>query len=360
MAFGTVGLKTHIWNNNARSVMLLAAYPFVIAAMVWAVGAAFGYIWEAGVSGDARSSRMAVAMGNGVVLEYWPLILTVVALWFMVAYFFHTRMLRTLSHARPVTRIEEPELYNLVENLCISQGVPMPKLEIIETRARNAFASGIDNKSYTITVTRGLLQSLEKDEVEGVLAHELTHIINRDVRLLIVSIIFTGMIGFIAQLAWSSFRYNLYLGGGRGGRRDGRIMVIVLVVMAILWVGYIATVFTRFALSRRREYMADAGAVEMTKNPDAMMRALLRIAKRDRIPETTDDVALMCTVNSKPFLGLFATHPPIEQRVQIISEVTGTPIPDMRAGERTDDDQRFVTPNEGKPNPWLSRRNKGE
>ncbi len=329
MPLGTVGLSTHIWNNNARSVMLIAFYPFVILAMLWAVGALIGYFWEAGMTADVGARTVAFRMGNGFVISYWPAVFTIVAIWFMVAYFFQAKMVRALSHARPVERKEEPEIYNLVENLCISQGVPMPRLEIIETDARNAFASGIDNRSYCITVTRGLLRALEKDELEAVLAHELTHIINRDVRLLIVSVIFTGMVGFLAQLMWSNFRYGLYMRSR--GRRDGRIVIFMMAVMLILWIGYMVTVFTRFALSRRREYMADAGSVAMTKNPEAMMRALLRIAQNDRIPEATGDIALMCTANSRRFLGLFTTHPPIEERVQAIAAVTGTPVPVLAA-----------------------------
>lgn len=342
-----IGLQTHIWRNNRRSIMLLAFYPFVMLAMVWVIAAVFGYLWGANMNAaPEQAAQTALAMGNGIVAAYWPLVLTIIALWFLIAYFFNAKMIRVLSHARPVTRQEEPELYNLLENLCIAQGMTMPHLAIIETSARNAFASGIDEKSYSVTVTRGLLDALQKDELEAVLAHELTHIINRDVRLLIVSIIFTGMIGFIAQLAWSSFRYSLYTRAG-GGRRDGRVMLMILIVMVVLWLGYLATIFTRFALSRHREFMADAGAIEMTKNPDAMMRALLQIAANDRIPETTDDVALMCTASSHKFMGLFATHPPIEARVKAIADVTGTPVPEI-IPEITE----ARPPDASRTNPW--------
>jgi len=248
-------------------------------------------------------------------------------------------MIRMLSRGHPITRKEEPKLYNLLENMCISRGLTMPKLEIIETDARNAFASGIDPKSYTITVTRGLLRALQDDEIEAVLGHELTHIMNGDVRLLIISIIFTGMIGFTAQIFWNSLRYGRFRGGK--GKRDGRIMIFILAIALILWLGYMATLFTRFALSRSREYMADAGSIELTKNPDAMMRALLRISSYDRIPKTTDDIALMCIENSKSFLGVFATHPPITARLDAISEVTNTPVPNIIPGQSAANKLRF-------------------
>jgi len=299
--------------------------------------------------------QQSLHFSKDILHQWWPAIGTFVLIWFMIAYFFQARMIRALSHAHPVTRDEEPDLYNLLENLCISRGMTMPRLEIIETHARNAFASGIDNSSYSITVTRGLLQSLQKDEVEAVLGHELTHIRHGDVRLLIISVIFTGMICFFAQMAWSSIRYSLYTGGRR--RRDGRLILALLAIAAILWIGYMATMFTRFALSRRREFMADAGSVELTKNPEAMMRALLRISGKDAIPEATDDIALMCIENSRKFFGLFQTHPPLMDRIQAISTITGTPIPALKPGFRAEDPERFKNP-EDNNFPWLTAQRK--
>ncbi len=318
-----IGLQSHIWNNNLKTIILLSIYPILIIGIVWAVCFAVGF-----VSFPSENMDTANMFAGDIVGKYWPMILMGVVGWFVVSYFMHTNMVRRLSHSHPVTRKEEPELYNLFENLCISVGIPTPRLEIIESHARNAFASGIDQKSFTVTVTRGLLQSLSKDEVEGVLAHELTHIMNRDVRLLIITIIFTGMIGFAAQLMWSQVRYGLWVGRGGNGKK-GNGFIIMLAVAAVLWIGYMATLFTRFAISRRREYMADAGAVQMTKNPDAMMRALMRIAGKDQIPKMPGDINMMCIENRVPFMGLFATHPPIETRIKALSGPTGFSIPDL-------------------------------
>lgn len=362
MAFKTIGLSTHIWNNNLRSLLLLGFYPLLLTGIVWAICFLMGasIMPQPGVSGADFDFSRPASFATHAAIEYLPLIITVVLIWFMVAWFFNTRMVRALSHSRPVTRKEEPALYNMLENLCITAGMPMPKLEIIESHARNAFASGVDQRSYTITVTRGLLNALKPDEVEAVLGHELTHIMNRDVRLLIVSVIFTGMLGFAAQMAWSSFRYNLWAGSGRNYSRSRNnqgnglpVMLFILGVMAILWLGYFATLFTRFALSRSREFMADAGSIQLTKNPEAMMRALMRIAQRDRIPEATGDIALMCIENSHPFMGLFATHPPIEVRIRAISEATNTPVPDAPETHRATNEERFSAPQQG--NPWITR-----
>ncbi len=341
MPIPVAGLQTHIWNNNLKSLALLALYPVLILGMAW--GAAYVFMAFGG------NTQTAPHFASSMTIQYAPLIITGVVIWFILAFFFHTNMIRKLSHSHPVTRGEEPALYNLLENLSITAGIPMPRLEIIETHARNAFASGIDQKSFTVTVTRGLMNSLSKDELEGVLAHELTHIMNRDVRLLIITIIFTGMIGFAAQMVWSNIRYGFIFSGNH--RKNGGGALFILALAAVLWLGYMATLFTRFAISRKREYMADAGAVQLTKNPDAMMRALQRIARRDRMPQTTGDIAMMCIENSAPFTGLFATHPPIAKRIKALSQMTNTPVPEIslppvRLHESLHHENK---------NPWLTR-----
>lgn len=360
MAQPVTGLQTSIWNNNLRSMLLLAAYPFILAGVMWLIAAAYGYFAGAAVTqasgGYQITAQNAIAYGWAVILEYWPLILTGVSLWFLIAYLFQGRMIRSLSHSHPVTRKEEPELYNLLENLCIAQGMTMPRLEIIETHARNAFASGVNNATYCVTVTRGLMQSLSKDELEGVVAHELAHIINRDVRLLMVCVVFTGMLGIAAQLIWSNLRYALYVPRGKDNRNGGGF-VLLIVIGIILWIGYLASMLARFAISRRREYMADAGAVQMTRNPDAMMRALMRIAGMADIPKMPDDVRAMCFENRHPFLGLFTTHPPIATRIQAIADYSGLPVPAIAPKQRADQTDAFLRPDEpGQRDNWITRQ----
>lgn len=344
------GLQTHIWNNNAKSLALLAFYPFLIMGLVWLCALVVISISQGG-SINAPATSRSLDTANAFILAFWPLIVAGVAIWFTIAWFFHTKMIRRLSHSHPVTRKEEPELYNLLENLSITAGIPMPRLEIIETHARNAFASGIDQKSFTVTVTRGLMNSLTKDELEGVLAHELTHIMNRDVRLLIITIIFTGMIGFAAQLVWSNLRYQFIFSGNR--RNKGGGILIIMALAFTLWLGYLLTLFTRFAISRKREYMADAGAVQLTKKPESMMSALQRIVGRDHIPETTGDIAMMCIENAKPFLGLFSTHPPIEKRINALSAMTNTPVPKISLPPAPKESR---LKSESTENPWLTRK----
>ncbi len=378
MATQTTGLSTHIWNNNLKSILLLTLYPLLILAIVWLIAWALGMSMQRqsltnvyNVYSDpvnsayidpappAMNTEYSIGFANTILIDFAPMIIAGVAIWFLIAWFFHTRMIRKLSHSHPVTRQDEPELYNLLENLCIAEGMTIPKLEIIETHARNAFASGISDSSFTVTVTRGLMNSLSKDELEGVIAHELTHIQNRDVRLLIITVIFTGLFGFLAQLIWSNIRYSIFYSSRRSRSQNGGGAVIAMLVIAvILWLGYMASLVMRFAVSRRREYMADAGAIRMTKNPEAMMRALMRISGRDRIPETTDDIAMMCIENHVPFMGMFATHPPIDKRIKAISEVTRTPIPDLPSLPPASTEDRFGSREDRgsrRNNPWLTR-----
>jgi heat shock protein HtpX len=232
-------------------------------------------------------------------------------------------MIRAATGARPVERRENPKLYNLLENLCISRGIQMPGLYIIDRPEMNAYASGIDARSFSITVTRGLLDALDDAEVEAVLAHELSHIMNRDVRLLIITIVFTGMISFIAQMLWRNLRYTSMRRSSsdrKGGA--GLLMIVAAIMMAI---GYLFAVLLRFALSRRREFMADAGSVELTKTPDALMSALVKISGNSRIPNVPPEVEQLFIDNPPSLMGLFDTHPPIAERIRVLRALGGHP-----------------------------------
>lgn len=352
------GLQSSIWNNNLKSLVLLALYPFILGAVVFTALAVFGYFTGHALGyssyGVATTWDAAVSYAGFMMVQYWPILLSVVAIWFIIAYFFQGAMIRALSKSHGVSRKDEPALYNLVENMCISRGMKMPRLEIIETHARNAFASGINQDSYCITVTRGLMQSLATDELEAVLAHELSHIINRDVRLMMVCVVFTGMLGLSAQLLWSNLRYGLYLPRG-GSRKSGGGVFLLFALLAVLWIGYLASLLARFAISRNREYMADAGAVQITKNPEAMMRALIRISGAADIPAAPADIKAMCFENRSAFLGMFATHPPIQSRISAIAGYSGLPVPDLKPKISADETAAFGRPAPPRDN-WTTRQ----
>ena len=216
-----------------------------------------------------------------------------------------------------VTKSQEPRAYKLLENLCISRGIVTPKLKIMETPVMNAFASGINTKSYTVALTRGLMDNLDDEELEAVIAHELSHIENRDVRTMIIAVIFVGIFAFFGQaLMRNMFRVHMprMSRHRRSGGDNAAVMLVIAGVIMVLV--YFFAVMIRFALSRKREYIADAGAVELTKNPDAMIRALQKISGRATLANVPAEVREMAIENPRSgFAGMFATHPPIEKRI---------------------------------------------
>lgn len=327
MILQSAGLATHIMNNQLKSAVLLAGFPLLLVLMVGAFFGAMGYMTA---PPDLRGYDAAMhAAGDGI-MRHGYIAFIIAAVWFVIAWFFHSRMISAAAGAQPVTRQQMPKIYNMLENLCIARGIPMPKFEIIDSPALNAFASGINDKTYKIVLTRGIVESLQDDELEGVIAHELAHILNRDVRLLIISVIFVGMISFFAEMAFRMMIHGsrpAYYSRSSNDRSGG--LAVLLIAAIILGIGYLFAIVIRFAISRKREFLADAGAVELTRNPEAMMRALMRISGHDKVPGMPDEVQQMCIENSARFLGMFSTHPPIPKRIQAISEMTNTAVPEL-------------------------------
>jgi heat shock protein HtpX len=257
-----------------------------------------------------------------------PFVAIGTALWILIAYRFHQSMIDALTGGHEVTRAEQPRLYNLLENLCISRGIPMPKLKIMDTPALNAFASGLNQKQYSITVTSGLIDGLNDAELEAVLAHELTHIRNGDVRMMVVAVIIAGVVSFAAEIFFRiMFRGGMRMGGGSSSGssdRKGGAGAAILLAVVLIAVAWFLSLVIRFALSRSREFLADAGAVELTKDPDAMIMALRKIENRGELNGVTSAVMEMCVDNPRSgFEDMFATHPSIESRVDALVRMAG-------------------------------------
>lgn len=254
-----------------------------------------------------------------------PVILVGVLIWFTIAYFANVRIINKATSAKPLERRENKRVYNLVENLCMSQGMKMPKVQVIEDDSLNAYASGINNKTYAVTLSRGIIEKLNDDELEAVIAHELSHIINRDVRLLIVSIVFVGIFAMISEIAIKLVRYSSFSGGKN--KNNGAIILLIAFVVAII--GYFFASLMRFAISRKREFLADAGSAEMTRNPLALAEALRKISYDPAIEAVKrNDVAQLFIEHPREkkknmfsgLTGLFATHPPINKRIEILEQ----------------------------------------
>ncbi|HEY3777717.1 MAG TPA: M48 family metallopeptidase [Rhizomicrobium sp.] len=334
----SLGLTGWRQSNNVKSVALLAAFPVLLLVLLGAVffffdlctgtGRAYGFgPWQALGIVPVLGTGGPLDFALSAIVAWWPIVIGIAAVWVLIGYLFNDSIIHMATGARPVSRQEQPELYNLLENLCISRGLATPKLYIVDSEVMNAYASGIDNRSYAITVTRGLLEALDRDELEAVLAHELTHIIDRDTRLLIITIVFVGMISFLAQLLWSSIRFAAFT-RGRSRRGGGGVIILMLIAAVVMFVGYLLALVLRFALSRRRELLADAGSVALTKNPDALIAALLKISKNAELPHVPSEVRQMFFENPPSVFdlgGLFATHPPIAKRIKILEQLGGRP-----------------------------------
>ena len=314
------GLYTHIQSNRRRSILLLIGLFFLVYVMVFA-----GALAAEAMSYDASLQWLLQRAWIDAV-KASPFATVGTALWIFLAYKFNQSLVDMVTGGREATRQEEPRLYNLLENLCISRGITMPKLKIIETPALNAFASGMNEKQYSVTVTSGLVAALDDAELEAVLGHELTHIRNGDVRMLVIAVIIAGVISFFAEMFFRVFFYARWSGGrsddsdrGKGG--GGIAIVIAIALIALAW---FLSVVIRFALSRRREYLADAGSVELTKNPDAMISALRKIENRGDLEGATSGVMEMCIDNPRSgFENLFDTHPAVDARVDALVRYAG-------------------------------------
>ena len=303
-----LGIRQQIARNNTKSILFLLAFPLLILVGVYVVL----YVL----------SEQNIEQTNTQFLSIIPTVLIGVAIWFFISYFFHTQMIQSATHSRPLERRENMRVYNLTENLCMSVGMTMPKLSIIESDALNAFASGINEKTFAVTLTRGIINTLNDEELEGVIAHELTHIRNRDVRLLIVTIVFVGIFATIANVT-----LRMLLNGSMSSSRNrknnkGGGALVLLIILLVAGAIYFLSILFKLALSRSREYMADAGAVELTRNSLALASALKKISGHSTIREVQNDEVKELFIDYKVqrFFSLFATHPPIEKRIQVLEQ----------------------------------------
>src|ERR1041384_301165 len=206
------GPFTHIASDQVRLMMLLAGLFLAFYVLVYA-GALLAEVFLN--SSRAAGDYMSLAMQD--LISAFPWATAAAALWIVIAYFFHQNMIDAVTGSESVTRKEQPRLYNLLENLCISRGIPMPKLKIMDSPALNAFASGLNARQYSITVTTGLLNALNDQEMEAVLGHELTHIRNGDVQLMVVAVIIAGVVGFFGELFFRMFTNLSWNSSGSSG-----------------------------------------------------------------------------------------------------------------------------------------------
>lgn len=315
-----VGIVTQQRRNNVRTLVLLFLFPCLVTGLVYLFCFLLGWLqW-----GNRPEVDLYGEVGT-LFVKSVPFAIGGVLLWFVIAYFVNVSVINAATGAKPLARKENMRVYNLVENLCMTKGMRTPKINIIHDDSLNAYASGINERTYTVTLSQGIIDKLNDEELQGVIAHELTHIRNRDVRLLIVSIVFVGIFAMLSQIT-----LNILFRAPRVRTRNNKnngMIVIVLIALVVSAIGYLFASLMRFAISRKREYMADAGAAEMTRNPLALANALRKISGDPNIESVTrKDVAQLFIESPRPknkkafvgLSGLFATHPPIQKRIEIL------------------------------------------
>src|SRR4051812_18476045 len=362
------GLYTHIASNKFRSMLLLAGLFLLIYVLVYA-GALLA---EVLINSDASVDYYLKAAFRDLISAA-PFATIAAALWIVIAYFFHQNMIDAVTGGEDVTRQQQPRLYNLLENLCISRGIPMPKLKVMDSPALNAFASGLNRRQYSITVTTGLLNALNDQEMEAVLGHELTHIRNGDVQLMVVAVIIAGVVGFFGELffrmftnlqwnssgsSWSSSSSSSSSSDSSSSSSDskssgGGAVIVVIIAIALIVLAWLLSQVVKLALSRSREYLADAGSVELTKNPDAMITALRKIEGRGELPGATSAVMELCVDNPREgFADLFATHPSVQSRVDKLVQFAGGRDPGPLASPEDEPESADQAPPPLPRGPW--------
>lgn len=298
---------------NRRNSILLA---IAVVGVLGLLGLAVGYAWTGSVDGAIGTTTLALVAGSVASL---------------LSYFGGDRLILGISGAREVDDSSAPQLMNIVRELSIAAGIPMPRTYLIDDTAPNAFATGRDPRHASIAVTRGLLEKLDREELSGVIAHELAHVRNLDIRF---SLLVGVLVGTIALLADLFLRFTFWGGHGRrdrdhGGAGGGLQAVIFVVAILLAILAPIAAKLVQLAVSRQREYLADASSVELTRNPYGLERALAIIGS-DAEPLEAANRATQHLYFANPIkkLGegasrLFSTHPPIVDRVNRLRTLTG-------------------------------------
>ncbi len=294
-------LYTHKDTNIRKTWALFTIFLIVVIGLGWVFTQVFG---------DPSILYIAVIFSIGMsITSYW----------------FSDKIVLKMAHAQPVTRENARELYNIVENLAITAGLPVPKIYIINEPAPNAFATGRDPKHAVVAVTTGILQRLDRSELEGVLAHELSHVGNRDMLISTMAVI---LVGFIS-IASDFFLRSLFWRGMGGRDRDNLHPVMILIGVAFAILAPIGAALMQLAISRKREYLADASGALLTRYPEGLARALEKISS-DPTPLRVANNTTAHLWLADPFKGkaktswlhkLFMTHPPIEERVRALREM---------------------------------------
>lgn len=349
----------HIAQNKRRTVLLVLLFPVTFALFTWLVlWGVFGLAGggsSGGSSVQTRTQTRVVRMADGRLktvrvkvpvkktaaataksglqtANEWmmivgPLCWLGAMIWILIAYFAGDKMLLRGADAFEITKEDQPEIYRLVENLCITRGLPTPKIYLMDDEGLNAFATGRDPRHASIAFTKGIVQKLDRSELEGVAAHELAHVENRDIRLMLITVAGISFFTLMGEICFRAAARS----SRRNSKNNGAAFLFVMGLIMLVY-GYVIAPLIRLALSRRREYQADASAALTTRNPGALASALRKISGNSRVEalENRESMAAMCIDNPLKKAGLFSslsgllsTHPPVEKRIAALEEMDG-------------------------------------
>ena len=309
----------HIAQNKRRTWLLVLLFPAAFALLTWGVFFALSTFLGWNVSNDPTMGSWLYAV---------PVICWIAAMiWMAISYFTGDKMLLNSADAIPVTQKDQPEIYRLVENLCMSRGLPLPRIYIMDDESLNAFATGRDPQHASVALTKGIIKKLDRAELEGVVAHELSHVENRDIRLMLITVAGISFFTFVGEIC---LRVGMSSRSNRSDSKNSGVGFFLILGAICSLYGLVFAPLIRLAISRQREYLADATGALMTRNPKALANALRKISGDSRV-EALDkraSMAAMCIENplAKQNLfswvtGLMATHPPIKQRIAALEEM---------------------------------------
>lgn len=327
--------------NKRRTWLLVLLFPLTFAALAYATLWGFysfagaqttsasdaSYAYSASYAPAASSGVDVLTVVNQTALWVIPLCWAVALLWVFVSYYKGDELLLRSAHAHRIYKEDQPEIYRLVENLCIASGLPVPAVYIMDDPALNAFATGRDPQHASIALTKGIVQKLDRVELEGVIAHELAHVQNRDIRLMLITVAGISFFTLVGEALFYAALRTRRSGGKEAGKAQALLMVAGIVFLVY---GYLIAPLIRLAVSRVREYQADASAALTTRNPAALASALRKISGGAEVEalQAHASMAAMCISNPLKDASVFAalsnltaTHPPIEERIKRLNEM---------------------------------------
>jgi heat shock protein HtpX len=313
-------------SNKRKTVLLMVLFPVSLVVLVYLALMLF-----TGFSHSANSQISSLTAANHLAMQVLPVVSVIAIAWVLISYFFGQKFILSTAGAVELTKESAPEVIRLVENIAITAGLPMPKVYAINDESLNAFATGRDPEHSYIALTKGLINKLEKPELEAVIAHEMAHIGNRDIRLMLIMVV---CISFATIAAEILLRIAFTKGRGGGKKGNGQLLFIAL-ALALYIYGYLVAPLIKLAVSRTREFQADATAALLTRNPEGLVNALKKISKNSVVQSLKDKetIAAMCIETPlaldkrdsffSKFSGLFATHPSIEERIKALMTMDG-------------------------------------